>query len=120
MSNLPGIIQAVFGVAAVVAAGVAAMLLGSVKTLREAIGDRDKRINGLEGRLSDCESALAKEQAARAATATELDALRKVVTGEAHWQAIEEQVDELQRQSMRILGAIGKVADLVRGKPKGD
>lgn len=87
------ILRNVFGLAAIIAAGVAATVYGTVRTLRQAIGDRDKRIEGLEGRVTDLEADLAQEKAEHTVTRGDLDALKKVVTGEAHWVAIEGQID---------------------------
>lgn len=95
---LGGILQAVFGATTIVSGGIAAMMFVSVRTLRESIEDRDKRIAGLEGRVSDLELQITKELASHEMTRRDLDALARVVTGEAHWVAIEQKIDDLPRQ----------------------
>ena len=95
MGELPGLIQTVFGLVAVITAGVAAVLLTSVRTLRQSIGDRDSRIAGLEGRLTDVETQLQTEKEAHESTRRDMDALARVVTGEAHWKAIEVRLDDV-------------------------
>lgn len=95
LADLGGVFQAVFAATTIVSGGIAAMMFVSVRTLRESIEDRDKRIAGLEGRLNDLEMALTKEQGAHEITRRDLDALGRVVTGEAHWVAIEQKIDDL-------------------------
>ena len=96
--TLGGVLQAVFAATTIISGGIAAMMFVSVRTLRESIEDRDKRISGLEGRLSDLELSLTKEQSAHEITRRDLDALGRVVTGEAHWVAIEQKIDDLPRR----------------------
>lgn len=97
-ADLGGVLQAVFAATTIISGGIAAMMFVSVRTLRESIEDRDKRITGLEGRVNDLELSLTKEQGAHEITRRDLDALGRVVTGEAHWVAIEQKVDELPRR----------------------
>lgn len=95
---LGGILQAVFAATTIVSGGIAAMMFVSVRTLRESIEDRDKRVAGLEGRVNDLELALTKEQASHEMTRRDLEAISRVVTGEAHWVSIEQKIDDLPRR----------------------
>lgn len=106
MNDWADILRNVFGLAAIIAAGVAAAFYGTVRTLRSAIDDRDKRIEGLEGRVTDLESNLATEKAEHVVTRGDLAALRRVVTGEAHWVAIESQIDSNHRAVTSTLDRI--------------
>jgi hypothetical protein len=106
MGDLPGVIQTVFGLVAIITAGVAAILLTSVRTLRQSIGDRDSRITGLEGRVGDLESQLETEKVAHETTRRDMDALARVVTGEAHWKAIELRLDDVATAFREFTGEI--------------
>lgn len=101
--ELGGLLQAVFAATTIVSGGVAAMMFVSVRTLRESIEDRDKRISGLEGRVNDLELQITKELAAHEVTRADLAALSRVVTGEAHWVAIEQKIDDLPAQLARAV-----------------
>jgi hypothetical protein len=106
MGELPGLIQTVFGLVAVITAGVAAVLLTSVRTLRQSIGDRDNRITGLEGRVTDLDTQLQAEKKAHETTRRDMDALARVVTGEAHWKAIELLLDDMATALRDFTGEI--------------
>ena len=82
------------------------MLLTSVRTLRQSIGDRDQRITGLEGRVADVESQLEAEKTAHETTRRDMDALARVVTGEAHWKAIELRLDDVASAFREFTGEI--------------
>lgn len=109
MGELPGIIQGVFGVVALIAGGVATTLIVSVRTLRESIGDRDKRIEGLEGRVSDLESQLTKEQIAHAGTVRDMETMGRMVTGEAHLVSLESRTEDVHTLLVKIDETVRKI-----------
>lgn len=114
MGDLPGLLQAIFGVVAIIAGGAATALFVSVQTLRASIEDRDKRIEGLEGRLTDVEADLAKEQTAHQGTQRDLESVTRVVTGEAHWVALEGRTEQIFAVVTTIAETLDKLAETVR------
>lgn len=106
MGDLPGVIQTVFALVTIITSGIAAVLLTSVRTLRQSIGDRDSRITGLEGRVSDLDAQLQAEKKSHEITRRDMDALARVVTGEAHWKAIELRLDDVANAFREFTGEI--------------
>lgn len=103
LADLGNVIQVVFAVTTILSTGLAAMLFVSIRTLRESIGDRDQRITGLEGRVTDLERNLLEEKTSHEITKRDLEALGRVVTGETHWVAIEQQINELPNKIVTAL-----------------
>lgn len=111
MGDWTDIARNIFGLVAVIAGGIAAAYYANVRTLRDAIGDRDKRIEGLEGRVKDLEADLTTEKAEHVVTRGDLESLKKVVTGETHWVSIEQQIDH-------VLSIVNRILDNITGRRK--
>lgn len=109
MGDLPGLLQAIFGIVAIIAGGAATALFVSVQTLRSSIEDRDKRIAGLEGRVDDLEADLATERTSHEGTKRDLESVTRVVTGEAHWVALEEMVGQVLKIVTDIAATVRKI-----------
>lgn len=77
----------------VVLAVVSIAALGGVGYVRGRIGDLREQLTDARAEISDLDRRLTKVTAERDQTATDLDALSRVVTGEAHWVAIGTQLD---------------------------
>lgn len=114
MGDLPGVVQIVFGAIAVLTAAVSAILLTQQRVLRDSIKDRDQRIFGLEGRVTDLEASLTKEKADHESTRRDHEALARVVTGEAHLQAIDERVEAVYALLVVVRDVLTDMATGVR------
>ena len=90
----------IVGAIGIIAAGVAMALFGTVRTLREAVGDLRSRVDDLEKERDSLKIGLAEEKADHLATQRDLEAVKRVVTGETHWVAIESQIADHHRQAM--------------------
>lgn len=91
---------------ALIAAGIAAVQLANVKALRETNGDLRDRVGDLESAWDRSKSDLANEKEQHAATRRDLAAVAKVVTGEAHWVALEQQLTAHHDETAAILQQI--------------
>lgn len=76
-----GLLSTIFGAAALVAAALAGLTWGTVKTLREGGAD-------LRSRVDDLEKEQARDKAKIAELESENAALGRLVTGEVHWTAL--------------------------------
>jgi predicted nucleic acid-binding Zn-ribbon protein len=99
---------------------IAGLSYGSRKALREANADLRDRVNDLE--KSD-----AKKTAEIAELKSRNDVLTSMVTGEVHWQALTEDLDQLIRDAhkhwhdeheslTKVLVCLDKVIDKLDGK----
>lgn len=86
MDDLGRILNIVLAVVSIGALGGVGYVRGRVGDLREQLKDAREEIGDLDRRLT-------KVTAERDQTANDLDALGRVVTGEAHWVAIGTQLD---------------------------
>lgn len=86
--------SAVFGVLTVIVGGVCVLLLVSTKTLRDSRDDQEKRITQLEAERTRDKAELAGKDA-------QIDALGKVVTGEAYLVAISDQIAQHHSEAVR-------------------
>jgi hypothetical protein len=90
------------------------MLYGNTKVLRETNGD-------LRARLGDVEAKLAEETLRHEVTRADLAALGRVVTGEAHWVAIEDQLGTHHKAVTtrldRIVKLVHEIIDALRKRP---
>lgn len=91
--NLSGILTAFLGIVVIVVGGAAALQYGTVKVLRETASD-------LRARVEDLEKSRTKDRAENAQLIADRDALSRVVTGEAHWVALGEQLDAHHREAV--------------------
>lgn len=97
------ILRTAFGIAAIVAAGIAGTFYSTLRTLRQTIKDRDARIEGLEDTIADRDKTVTEVKAGLQVAQTDLDALKRVVTGETHWAAIEDQLTQLSDDVRELL-----------------
>ncbi len=83
---------------------------GKIAKLRGELDEADKRANRISAELTDTRTALDQCR-------SDLDALGRVVTGEAHWNAISDQLgdhDKAAREHWRAqLEILSKVAEVV-------
>ena len=104
----------VVGTIGIIAAGVAMALFGTVRTLRESVADLRGRVDDLEKERDGLKVTVAEEKAAHLGTQRDLEALKKVVTGETHWVSIETQLADHHRQALssweRILSIVQDLA----------
>lgn len=109
MGDILGVGVAALAIFAIIAAGVAAMRTADVNGLREANGDLRERAADLKSERDDLEHELSEEKLRHEATRRDLAAVGRVVTGEAHWVAIEQQLtsnhDEVMAQLIQIAKA---------------
>lgn len=119
MGEFGTIIQWAVAAIAIIAGGAATTLLTVVRTLRESNNDLRRRVTDLEDDRDDLRVKLTERDDAVAQTRRDMDALAKVITGEAHLVALEQRLEEHHKQAMggveRILKALAKLADLLRG-----
>lgn len=97
---------AVFAIASLAAYG---FQRGTVKSLREDLNDADRRYNVIKEEHEEDKTALSQLQ-------VEFEAIRKVVTGEIHLVAIEQQLDEHHEQTVATLD---RIAELLEGLQRG-
>ena len=90
----------IVGAIGIIAAGVAMALFGTVRTLREAVSDLRSRVGDLEKERDSLKVSNAEKDATFLALERDHEALKKVVTGETHWVAIESQLADHHRQAM--------------------
>ena len=83
MTDLSSLLTAVFGVTTIIAAGLAGLVYGGQRTLRDSNTDLRCRVNDLEKERIEDKAAIAELK-------TENKALASVVTGEVHWHALTE------------------------------
>jgi hypothetical protein len=109
MGEILGVGVAALAIFAIIAAGIAAMRTADVKGLREANDDLRARLGDLKAERDEGERDLAEEKLRHEATRRDLAAVGRVVTGEAHWVAIEQQLtsnhDEVMAQLIRLARA---------------
>lgn len=86
MEDLGRILNVVLAVVSIGALGGVGYVRGRIGDLREQLKDAREEIGDLDRRLT-------KVTAERDQTASDLDALSRVVTGEAHWVAIGDKLD---------------------------
>jgi hypothetical protein len=121
MGNFGHVLQIAVTIVAVIAGGVATTLLTVVRTLRQSNDDLRKRVDDLEDDRDDLRAKLTERDQNLNQTRRDMDALRKVVTGEAHWVALRQQPRRTSRAVDADLGGDREASPmLVRGKPKGD
>lgn len=101
----------IVGAIGIIAAGIAMALFGTVRTLRESVSDLRSRVGDLESERDGLKVRLAERDAAHLATERDLEAVKKVVTGETHWVSIEAQLQELHRQ---VTAALAQILDIVK------
>jgi hypothetical protein len=110
MGEILGVGVAALAIFAIIAAGIAAMRTADVKGLREANNDLRGRVGDLEGERNDAETRLSEEKLRHKATRADLESLGRVITGEAHWVAIESQLtshhDEVMARLTQIVKAL--------------
>lgn len=93
IDTLPAVVGTVAAALTLIAGGIAGVHYGIGRTLRDANKDLRDSLNDQEQRIAVLERDLAEEKAAHAATRSDLDAVRRTVTGEVHWEAISTQLD---------------------------
>ena len=104
----------IVGAIGAIAAGVAMALLATVRTLRESLSDLRSRVDDLEKERDGLKVRIAEKEVAHRETQRDLETLKKVVTGEAHWVSIESQLADHHRQALssweRILAIVQDLA----------
>lgn len=110
MGEILGVGVAALAIFAIIAAGIAAMRTADVKGLREANNDLRERAADLKAERDEAEHERDEERLRHEATRRDLAAVGRVVTGEAHWVAIEQQLttnhDEVVAYLIRIAKAL--------------
>lgn len=106
------LLTSVFGIATLLAAGLAGLAWGTVKTLRDSNQD-------LRNRVSDLEDSDRAKSTKMAELESENKALGRLVTGEVHWQSIADMLDHHHREAQRHWD---EVLDLLRSyiRDRGD
>lgn len=84
--DLGALLTTVFGITTVIAAGLAGLVYGGQKTLRESNSDLRSRVTDLEKERSELKAEVAEVKADNAS-------LSRLVTGEVHWQALTEMLE---------------------------
>ena len=109
MGDILGVGVAALAIFAIIAAGIAAMRTADVKGLREANEDLRARAADLKSERDEAEHERDEEKLRHEATKRDLAAVARVVTGEAHWVSIEQQLssnhDEVMAELIRIARA---------------
>jgi chromosome segregation ATPase len=85
------------------------LLRGTVTTLRENLRDARDEINDKERRLNEALSRLAEAETKIKTQASDLDALARVVTGEAHWVALGQRLEEHHDLAVQIYEEMKKI-----------
>lgn len=123
LTNLGSFLQVASGVLVITS-------LAGVGLMRARVTNLADRVNDLRGEVADKDRQLAelhalrvKDKAERVRQGHDIDALRRVVTGEAHWISIGRELDEHHTAAMthfaaaeELLGRILQAMD-VRDKP---
>ncbi len=97
MDNLAGLLTTIFAVTTILAAAIAGLVWGVVRTLRESNAD-------LRGRVADLESKRAEDHAQIAELRADNAALGRLKTGEAHWTALRETLTQHHKQAQSHWG----------------
>lgn len=92
--NLGHLIQTALGVFAIASLAGLGLMRTTVTNLRENLKDAREEIGDKDRRLSAAEAEIVKLNARATSQANDLNALGRVVTGEAHWVAIGQKLDE--------------------------
>lgn len=87
MQDFTDFLNVALGLATVVFGGVAGLMFSTQKVLREANSDYKARNEQLEAQIREQAVELAQVKA-------DLSALGRVVTGEVHWKALAETLDQ--------------------------
>lgn len=113
--DVGNLLTTVLAVLAITTAGGLGLMRGTVTNLRENLRDARDEIQDKDRRLTECEKRTTQ-------LSSDLDALSRVVTGEAHWVALEGQLEEHHREAMagikRIIAAIEQVPEQVENLGK--
>lgn len=94
MGDLGSMIQTALSIVAIASLAGLGLMRGTVTNLRENLKDAREEIVDKERRLTEAEAEIVKLNALGLAQHNDLQALGRVVTGEAHWKAIGKQLDE--------------------------
>lgn len=88
-----GLLSAVLTITTLIAAGLAGLMLGSLRTLRDNNSDLQARVTILEDKVQERDAEIA-------ILTSDREALARVVTGEAHLNALTDLLTEHHQQSM--------------------
>lgn len=91
--DFTNLLTAVFGVAALIGGGLAGLLYGGLRTLRDSNKD-------LRDRVADLEKDRAEEKTAKAELTTEVRFLRSALAGKPEWIALTDQMEEHHKASL--------------------
>lgn len=92
LSDISGLLTGILAIALIIGGGWAAMVLGTSKFQRDHIADLANRVEHLEKDRDEKTAALAQITADR-------DALARVITGEAHWVALGDQLNDHHQEA---------------------
>lgn len=98
------LIQTAISVLAIAALAGVGFQRGKVNNLRDNLKDAREEIADKGRRLVECETESAKHTA-------DLAALTRVVTGEAHWVALGDQLTDHHKESMVLLREIKRLLE---------
>lgn len=104
--GLGSFVQAALGIIAIASLAGVALQRANVKGLRERLDDYDKEVAEKDRRLTDAELEIAKLHALNETQKHDLEALGRVVTGEAHWEAVTSRLEEIEHKLSSIHDAI--------------
>lgn len=108
MGEILGVGVAALAIFAIIAAGIAAMRTADIKGLRETNDDLRARLGDLKSERDEAEHERDEEKLKHEATKRDLAAVGRVVTGEAHWVAIEQQLTSNHDEVIAYLVRIAK------------
>lgn len=107
--ELSAILDVVFPILVVVVGGACILLYGVTSTLRTSNGDLRDRVSDLEAAETRNEATIKKQDA-------EIEALRKVVTGEVQLAALADVLDAHHRETTVSTARIEHGVDLILQK----
>lgn len=103
MDDLGRLLTLALGFLAIATAAGFGLQRGRIADLRERLKDNDEELERKDRRLTETEAELERHKTSSSAEIgrlkTDLDALARVVTGEAHWTAIGEKLDDHHTQA---------------------
>lgn len=115
MHSLGGLLETALAIISIATLAGLGLMRGDTIRLRENLKDAREEISDKDRRLTEAEAQIDKQATQIRGQAHDLEALGRVVTGEAHWIAIGEKLDNHHREAKahwendeRLLGDISR------------